>query len=147
MPAGAAGRVLSRFAEVGLIDDRAFAAAWVQSRHASRGLARRALATELSRRGVDTPTVRGAVEALDPDTEEETARALVRRRRRSTAHLDVASRARRLGGMLARRGYPPDLVLRVLAAELSPAGEIADLVGADDDGECNEMDGFLGDRE
>src|SRR5829696_959849 len=49
VPGEAAAAVLGRFAEVGLIDDRAFAAAWVGSRHAGRGLAR-ALAAELRRR-------------------------------------------------------------------------------------------------
>src|ERR1700712_5736201 len=44
--------VLSRLSDVGLIDDAAFAAAWVSSRHAGRGLARRALAHELRTRGV-----------------------------------------------------------------------------------------------
>ena len=36
-------RVLDRFGELQLIDDAAFAQAWVESRHAGRGLARRAL--------------------------------------------------------------------------------------------------------
>ena len=44
--------VLDRYDEVGIIDDAAFARAWVSSRHHGRGLARRALATELRRRGV-----------------------------------------------------------------------------------------------
>src|SRR5882672_4676740 len=49
--------ILARFTEVGLIDDEAFAAAWVHSRHAGRGLARRALAHELRARGVDDAVV------------------------------------------------------------------------------------------
>ena len=48
-----AAEVLSRYAEAGIIDDQAFARAWVSSRHHGRGLARRALATELRQRGVD----------------------------------------------------------------------------------------------
>ncbi|HEY2306223.1 MAG TPA: regulatory protein RecX, partial [Streptosporangiaceae bacterium] len=43
IPDEVAEAVLSRFTEVGLIDDAAFARAWVESRHHSRGLARRAL--------------------------------------------------------------------------------------------------------
>src|ERR1700730_5418267 len=38
VPDEAAETVLSRFADVGLIDDAAFARAWVESRHCSRGL-------------------------------------------------------------------------------------------------------------
>ncbi len=53
VPEDAAESVLDRLCEVGLVDDEAFAHAWVASRQAGRGLARRALATELRRRGVD----------------------------------------------------------------------------------------------
>ena len=53
IPDEAAEEVLSRFEEVGLINDGAFADAWVESRHHGRGLARRALARELRTKGVD----------------------------------------------------------------------------------------------
>ena len=43
VPEDAAQAVLSRFAEVKLIDDATFARAWVESRHHGRGLAGRAL--------------------------------------------------------------------------------------------------------
>ncbi len=59
-----AERVLGAYSEVGLIDDQAFAAAWVSSRHRGRGLARRALAQELRHRGVEEETVKEAVERL-----------------------------------------------------------------------------------
>ena len=42
----------------GLVDDEAFARSWVESRQRSRGLARRALAQELRRKGVDDETAR-----------------------------------------------------------------------------------------
>jgi len=131
VPAEAAEAVLGRFAEVGLIDDRAFAEAWVGSRHAGRGLARRALAAELRRRGVDGGTVGEAVATLDPATEERTARELVARRLAATRRLDPPVRVRRLVGMLARKGYPPGLAVRAvreeLAAEGADPGELADL--------------------
>src|SRR6202020_3376559 len=43
IPDSVADEVLGRLADVGLIDDAAFARAWVESRHHSRGLAGRAL--------------------------------------------------------------------------------------------------------
>lgn len=125
VPADVADRVLARFTDVGLIDDEAFAQAWVQSRHAGRGLAKRALAAELRRRGVADDTVNEAVESLDPAQEEETARALVLRRLPSTRGADTAKRMRRLVGMLARKGYPPGLSYRVVKEAL--AEEDADL--------------------
>ncbi|HUE61005.1 MAG TPA: regulatory protein RecX, partial [Acidimicrobiales bacterium] len=77
IPAEAAEAVLSRFADVGLIDDAAFARAWVESRHHSRGLSRRSLSAELRRQGVDSEEIREAVDILDPEQEVATARRLV----------------------------------------------------------------------
>ncbi|KAB2388566.1 regulatory protein RecX [Actinomadura montaniterrae] len=122
IPDEVAEKVLGRFTDVGLIDDEAFARAWVQSRHAGRGLARRALAAELRRRGVADETVSDAVEALEPDQEERTARALVDRKLRGTRGVDPAKRMRRLVGMLARKGYPPGLSYRVVKEALADEG-------------------------
>ncbi|MFJ2030986.1 recombination regulator RecX [Streptosporangium sp. NPDC087985] len=118
VPEEAAEAVLERFSEVGLIDDEAFAAAWVSSRHAGRGLARRALASELRHRGVDEDTVKEAVGQLDSDQEVETARRLVARKLSSTRGLEPAARTRRLAGMLARKGYGPGLAFRVVREAL-----------------------------
>ena len=63
IPDEAAEEVLSRFEEVGLINDSAFADAWVESRHHGRGLARRALARELRTKGVDSTLIDEAVGA------------------------------------------------------------------------------------
>ena len=64
VPEEIAEAVLGRFAEVRLIDDAAFAQAWVESRHHGRGLARRALSAELRQRGVAAEEVRAAVGSL-----------------------------------------------------------------------------------
>src|SRR5207244_10967418 len=109
-----------------LIDDRSFADAWVGSRHAARGLARRELAAELRRRGVDDRTAAAALETLPAQTEEATARALVRRRLAGTAHLDPPARARRAVPQLARKGYPASLTLRLVREELDGIDEMVD---------------------
>jgi regulatory protein len=114
--------VLDRFGEVGLIDDAMFAQAWVESRHSGRGLAMRALAFELRRRGVEPSIVDRAVQALRPEREEDTARALVAAKLASTQTLDPAARTRRLAGMLARKGYPPGLAFRVVRDALAGEG-------------------------
>ena len=89
-----AAEVLDRYDEVGIIDDAAFARAWVTSRHHGAGLARRALADELRATGVDAEVAGEALDELDAETEAATARALVDRKLRTAA-------AR------ARRGVPP----------------------------------------
>ncbi|WP_394813710.1 recombination regulator RecX [Streptomyces hazeniae] len=128
IPDEAAQQVLDRFEEVGLIDDAAFADAWVDSRHHSRGLARRALARELRTKGVDAATVDEAVGRLDSDQEAETARALVDRKLRTTRGLPREKRIRRLAGMLARRGYAEGLALRVVRQALEEEGEDPELL-------------------
>lgn len=122
IPDDVAEHVLERFEDVGLIDDQAFANAWVESRHRGRGLARRALARELRHRGVDAELVTEAVELLDSEQEEETARELVRRRLPATRGLDRDRRIRRLAGMLARKGYPEGMSLRVVRDALAAEG-------------------------
>ncbi|WP_416875275.1 recombination regulator RecX [Kitasatospora sp. SC0581] len=118
IPEEAADAVLTRLEEVGLIDDAAFAAAWVESRHAVRGLSRRALAQELRTKGVAADLVEQAVAQLDHDDETDAARALVERKLRSTRGLDTQVRTRRLVGMLARRGYSEGLAFRVVRSAL-----------------------------
>src|SRR5690349_24360413 len=87
VPDEIATRLLDRFEEVGLVDDAAFARGWVEQRQSGRGLARRALAQELRRKGIDDPTVREALEEVDPEQEVEAARVLVRRKLRSVQGL------------------------------------------------------------
>ncbi|WP_051951668.1 recombination regulator RecX [Actinacidiphila yeochonensis] len=118
IPEDVAEHVLARFEDVGLIDDRAFANAWVESRHHGRGLARRALARELRNRGVDAEQVSEAVGLLDAEQEETTARELLRRRLPGTRGLERAKRVRRLAGMLARKGYSEGLALRLVREAL-----------------------------
>ncbi|MEU4484991.1 recombination regulator RecX [Streptomyces purpurascens] len=129
IPDDAAEEVLSRFEEVGLINDSAFADAWVESRHRGRGLARRALARELRTKGVDSTLIDEAVSQLEPEQEEETARDLVARKLRSTRGLDRDKRLRRLAGMLARKGYSEGMALRVVRQALEEEGEDTDFLG------------------
>lgn len=126
--------VLDRYDEVGIIDDAAFARTWVSSRHAGRGLARRALANELRRKGVDGEVATEALGELDEETEADTARGLVERKLR-TARGEPDAVFRRLVGMLARKGYPPGVAIRAvkdaLAAQSAEAAEFAEQIDAD----------------
>ncbi|MBO0803249.1 MAG: regulatory protein RecX [Nocardiopsaceae bacterium] len=135
IPGDVADTVLGRLADVGLIDDAAFAKAWVESRHHSRGLAGRALKAELRRRGVADDDIKEAVAILPPDAEAETARHLVERKLASTRGQPAQTRTRRLAGMLARKGYPPGLAFRVIREALEAegvGGEEAEAVLGDD---------------
>ncbi|GLW55941.1 regulatory protein RecX [Kitasatospora phosalacinea] len=134
IPEEVAEQVLDRLEEVGLIDDAAFAEAWVESRHAVRGLSRRALAQELRTKGVTGETAERALLQVDADDETEAARALVERKLRSTAGLERDVRIRRLVGVLARRGYAEGLAFRVVREALDAEGaeEFDGMEGAED---------------
>jgi regulatory protein len=115
--------VIDRFTEGGLINDEAFAQGWDDSRHAGKGLGRRALSAELRRRGVDDEVAKEAVGTVTPEDEEVTAKSLVERKLRSMASAPHEAKLRRLVGMLGRKGFEPGLALRVVRdvlAEASP---------------------------
>ena len=103
VPDDLAARLLDRFEEVGLVDDEA-------------------LAQELRRKGVADDVAREALDEIDPVAEEETARALVRKRMRSMQGVDGDKATRRLVGLLARKGYSPGLAFSVVKDELASAG-------------------------
>jgi regulatory protein len=123
--------VLDRFTEVGLIDDQAYASAWVDSRRRTRGLAARALSGELQRKGIEREIADEALSSVSPADEEAAARALIARKLRSTAGLDPAARTRRLLGVLARKGYSGELSRRIVREEIEAAaadGAVAELL-------------------
>ena len=132
IPDDVANRVLERFDEVGLVDDEAFAAQWVRSRHHHRGLGRRAIAAELHRKGVAKEIADEALTEVDTESEEARARELVDRKLR-TAPIGTkeqrASTARRLVGMLARKGYGPNVAYRVVREAIAERGAEEDELG------------------
>jgi regulatory protein len=146
VPEDAAAAVLTRFAEVKLIDDAMFARAWVDSRHYGRGLAGRALGGELRQRGVARDDIQAALSELSPEMELETARDLVARRMPGTTNMPVQSRMRRLVGVLARKGYSPALAYRVVREALEaeagndpvPGLELADFSEPDEEDDSAE---------
>src|SRR5690625_4552337 len=95
--------VLDQLGTAGLVDDAAFADAWVDSRHAGRRLGRERLAGELRQRGVAEDTIDDAVAEIGPEQEEAAARQLVRRKLTSTRAQPAETRVRRVMGMLGRR--------------------------------------------
>jgi regulatory protein len=129
-----ASEVLERYGEVGIIDDTAFARAWVSSRHHGRGLAGRALANELRQKGVDAESVSTALAELDPDTEAATARAMVDRKLRGDRGGPPEARLRRLVGMLARKGYAPGLAVKVVRDALADHAAALEATAVDSGG-------------
>jgi regulatory protein len=119
-PDEVSAKVLDRLAEVGLVDDADFAERWVQLRRANAGKGKRALAAELRTKGLDDDAIAVALDGLDTSAEHDRAVKLVRTRlRRENLDGDHAKVARRLAGMLARRGYSETICFDVVKTELA----------------------------
>ncbi|CAN5139296.1 hypothetical protein BH11PAT4_BH11PAT4_2140 [soil metagenome] len=113
--------VLAELREVGLVDDLRFAKAWIATRDrlSPRGVF--VLQQELQLKGIDKATIQQAFllrgeerEEEDGMDEETRARSVLERKQRQYAHLPPEVMKRRLAGVLLRRGFPTDLVMRIL---------------------------------
>lgn len=123
VPEDAAGAVLDRMDELGLVDDATFAHDWVASRQQRRHLSKTALRRELQTKGVDRDLIDDALADVDGADEHEAALDLARRRSASMGGLTREVAYRRLGGVLARRGFSSSTTTRVLAEVLDHQAE------------------------
>jgi regulatory protein len=120
-PDGVSERVLDRLAQVGLVNDADFAEQWVRTRRVNTGKGKRTLAAELRNKGVDDEVITAALADIDAGAERERAEQLVRDklRRERLGDDDDIKIARRLVGMLARRGYSRTMAFDVVKDELT----------------------------
>lgn len=116
-------RVLERMTEVGLVDDEAYAHMLVRTKREGSGLAVRGLRHELRKKGVPEHLAEAAVAEVQPDDERAQAEALVAARLPRLHGLDRTVQMRRLGGYLARKGYPAGVSFAVIRNALDEAPE------------------------
>ena len=105
---GAIDAVLKRLRRAGYVDDVAYAQQWVRSRSVTKSLAAPMLRQELRQKGIADDLIEDALSTVVGAGEDERARALLRRKAPNSIPTDRAERdrvARRLGAMLARKGY------------------------------------------
>jgi len=110
--------VLDDLAGVGLLDDRTFAHEWVRQRHARRGKSARVLDMELKDKGVEPGIRADALDQIDSADEESTARTVAEKKARTIRKVpgdraESDKQLRRIVGVLARRGYPQGMSLRI----------------------------------
>ncbi len=110
--------VLDRLADVGLVDDRAYAELFVRSKTRGKKLARRSLRMELVKRGIDPEIISEALTPVTDDLEIEMANELVEKKLRSLSSVESHVAKRRLSGLLARKGYSSSVIMRVLSQHL-----------------------------
>ena len=114
IPDEIANAVLDRFTEAQLIDDAAFARAFVNSRIAVSGKSRSVIARELKQKGVSAQDAESAMSAIDAELEDQTAYSVAKKRYQQLSTLDPEVRRRRLMGFLIRRGFSSQLTSRIL---------------------------------
>jgi regulatory protein len=131
-PAALIEATLERLIELGILDDRAFATVWVESRDRARPRGRIALRRELRLKGIDRETVAAVLSARDnpaesdaevPGGEDErhagaadqmAAERLLRKSRSALLRAPGwRTRRARAYGLLARNGFDPDICREV----------------------------------
>ena len=108
---------IERLTAAGLLDDAAYARAYVRAKVSSQAFSRRRLQQELAKRGVARDVADAAiVEVLHDDEVDEVANIerAASRKLRTLRGLDEETQRRRLYGYLARRGYAADDVRAVV---------------------------------
>jgi regulatory protein len=112
--------VIAGLAADGLLDDLAFARAWIARRASQSQYGLRRIRWELRRKGVPAATIERALDesrADDPATprdEDQLAAALIRNSARRYQSLPPERRARRVAALLERHGFAPGTIVRAL---------------------------------
>ena len=129
---------VTRLQELGLLDDEAFARAWIESRDRSRPRGERAIRQELGLKGVDRASVdlvlaerREAAMSVPPDddgvtvsADQAAAERLLARNARSLSRVaDPRQRRQRAYALLARNGFDPEVCRTVAAMVASDDAE------------------------
>ena len=114
-PLEVAQAVVADLEAQGYVDDRAFARQWAEGRASRRNLGSLRLKSELGQKGVPRPLADAAIRDAFRDAGEDERALEAARRRLPALRRKKAERApARLRDYLLRRGYPADVVGRVL---------------------------------
>lgn len=105
-----AASVIRRLEDLRLIDDAAFAAAWIADRQLLRPRSRRTLQVELMKKGIDRDTIADALSQVSEDSQLEALTDLIARKRRQSSYSDP----KKLMAFLARQGYGYDQIKKAL---------------------------------
>lgn len=114
---------IARLGDLGILDDEAFARAWVESRDRARPRGERALRDELRLKGVDRSLVEAVLgerrQSDDPAAapDRDAAERLLARNERTLARIaDPRKRRERAYALLARNGFDPEICREVAAS-------------------------------
>lgn len=116
IPSEICERVVRRLREASLVDDAAFAEAWVENRRLYRPRSARALRHELKQKGVDAAAIDSALRDFD---DEQAAWQAGRKAIRRYKSLPEETAVKRMQSYLARRGFSYQITRRVVEALLT----------------------------
>jgi regulatory protein len=102
---------LIRLAQLGYVDDRAFASYWIENREQFRPRGARALRYELQQKGIPQDIINEALEVFDAHDAAYRAAQEQARRLRGLAEDEFRNK---LGAFLARRGFEYEIVREVI---------------------------------
>ena len=108
--------------DAGLIDDEAFARDYASARFSNKGYGPARIRSELMARGVPRDAVEQAIDEVfsDKDAMLEAARAFAQKRKPSLQReTDKLKRHRKLYDALRRRGFPTDMIQKVIDEALT----------------------------
>lgn len=101
-------RVMGRLRGAGLVDDSAFAASWIENRGNSKS--KRQLEQELRQKGISRDLIEEALATVEPESETETIKALIQKKRLLERYPD----RRQAMAYLGRQGFGYNLIKRAL---------------------------------
>ncbi len=103
-------RVLVRLEALGLINDTAFAAIWIENRQMLKPRSRRRLAQELAQKGLNREVIEGALTEIDDAAQDSVLEQLITKKRRLSSYQDID----KLTAYLARQGFEYDQIKKAL---------------------------------
>ena len=126
-------QTIERLLGNGLLDDRKYAADFVESRLNTKPVSRQKLREQLEGHFIEDDVIREALAVVSDETELSNARAVAEKFFRQFSSLPLTERLRRVGLRLGSRGYSFDNIKLLLA-------ELADTAPDDEDGYFYEED-------
>jgi regulatory protein len=114
IPAEIANLVITRFTEVELIDDAAFAQQVVDASRRTKGLARSMVKRKLADKGLDKEIINQVASEISDEDELAVATEVAIKRLSQLSKLEPEVRTRRLVGFLQRRGFGSGVVFAAI---------------------------------
>lgn len=109
-------KVIDFLHEKKFLDDEAFARSWVESRNRSRPKSKRILKMELRQKGVENTIVEKVLEEQG-DNELQLAKKIIEKKKNVMKDLSREEVYKKIGGLLARRGFDWDTIKSSIDAE------------------------------